>query len=314
MKKAPRHRWMSLWRHFFHREKTADLLTDAMIEWQEKWRWDFLKLNPPACYHVLDWGAEYRFFEDPLREPELLNPIVLQAVDVANVHPLDVHRGVLGDQLEVIRRLRAHFGPELPIVETVFSPIEIAHRMMKGRDALTRLRRESPAAVHSLLEMILETFRKFCLACLEAGADGIFFATKWAASDRMTWHEYEEFGKKYELTLLRDLREKDALIILHVCGERTYLEKMLDYPVDIFSYDFHAEGAPAPEDVLRRTGAFVLGGVDPVRLRSDVRGVIADCSSFAGLDHWLIGPSCVVPPDVPDSAIDLLKKELCSSL
>jgi len=305
---------MSLWRHFFHREKTADLLTDAMIEWQEKWKWDFLKLNPAACYHVLDWGAEYQFFEDPLREPELVTPFILQTGDVTKVHPLDIHRGALGDQLQVIRRLRAHFGPDLPIVQTVFSPIEIAHRLMKGRESLTQLRKESPAVLHGLLETILETFREFCQACLQAGADGIFFATKWATTDQMTWQEYEEFGKRYELPLLHDFREMDALTILHVCGERTYLDRMLDYPVDIFSYDFHAEGVPAPEAVIASTGAFVLGGIDPLRLRSDVRGTIADASRYAALDRWVIGPSCVVPPEVPDSTIGLLKKELCSSL
>ncbi len=305
---------MSLWRHFFHREKTPDLLTGAMIEWQEKWKWDFLKLNPAACYHVLDWGAEYQFFEDPLREPELTKPLVRQAADVGKVSPLDVHNGTLGDQLKVIRRLRDHFGPDLPIVETVFSPIEIAHRLMSGRESLVQLRKESPGELHSLLEIILKTFRAFCQACLQAGADGIFFATKWATTDQMTWQEYEEFGKKYELPLLRDLRENNALTILHVCGERTYLDQMLDYPVDIFSYDFHAEGAPAPETVIARSGAFVLGGINPLQMRSDVGAVLANSSRYTALERWLIGPSCVVPPDVPDSTIALLKKELCSSL
>ena len=305
---------MSLWRHFFHREKTADLLTDAMIEWEEKWQWDFLKLNPAACYHVLDWGAGYQFFEDPLREPELVTPVILQASDIEKVRALDVHRGTLGDQLQVIRRLRDHFGPKLPIVETVFSPIEIAHRLMQGREALTQLRKESPAALHGLLGTILETFREFCQACIQAGADGIFFATKWATSDQMTWREYEEFGKRYEIPLLHDLGANDALTILHVCGERTYLERMLDYPVDVFSYDFYAEGVPAPERVVAGNGAFVLGGIDPSRLLSDVREAITDASRFAALDRWLIGPSCVVPPEVPDSTIHLLKKELCSNL
>ena len=44
-KKLPERRWMSLWRHFYNREKTVDQLTSSMIEWQEKWNWDFLKLT-----------------------------------------------------------------------------------------------------------------------------------------------------------------------------------------------------------------------------------------------------------------------------
>ena len=294
-KKLPQHHWMSLWRHFFEREKTVDELTSSMIEWHEKWNWDFLKINPPACYHVLDWGAEYEFFEDPAREPELRKPVE----NIRNIRILDPSAGTLGDQLHVIRNLRQHFGKELPIVETIFSPIEIAHRLMSSREAFDTFRKDSPQEAHQLLKIIHETFLEFALRCLAAGADGIFFATKWATSDWMSWNEYQEFGKKYELPILNALKKRDILLILHVCGDRTYLKQMLDYPVDIFSYDFFADGAPDPAEI----GKFVLGGIDPQRLVSDPDSVVEDCKRLAGMDQWLIGPSCVITPDTTDDAI-----------
>src|SRR5262245_11256574 len=185
MKKTPRHRWMSLWRHFFEREKTDTELTVSMIEWQEKWNWDLLKINPPACYHVLDWGADYEFFSDPQKEPKLRKPVIRNVEDFSQIGRLEVRNGFLGDQLRVIRNLRSHFGPELPIVETVFSPIEIAHRLMEGRPVLRQFLHAFPDRVHDLLATITQVFSEFCLACLNAGADGIFFATKWATSDEM---------------------------------------------------------------------------------------------------------------------------------
>src|SRR3990170_3279672 len=106
MKKLPQNRWISLWRHFFHREKTVAQLTDAMVEWQEKGGWDFLKINPPACYHVLDWGARYQFHEDEFREPELAEPAILTGRDIERLEPVDTRGGALGEQLQVIRRLR----------------------------------------------------------------------------------------------------------------------------------------------------------------------------------------------------------------
>ena len=182
MKKLPQYRWMSMWRHFLDREKTVDQLTASMIEWQERWEWDFLKLNPAACYHVLDWGAQYQFFEDGITEPRLFRPVIESEEDISRVGPLDGASGTLGEQLQVIRNLRSHFGPDLPILETIFSPIEIAHRLMSGRETLQRLIREAPEAVHRLLDRILQVSRDFSAHCLNAGADGIFFATKWASS------------------------------------------------------------------------------------------------------------------------------------
>lgn len=312
-KKLPSHRWISLWRHFYHCEQTVEQLTNSMILWQEKWNWDFLKLNPPACYHVLDWEARYEFFDDETREPELREPVIRRAEDIERISILDPTRGALGDQLQVTRNLREHFGTELPIVQTIFSPIEIAHRLMSGRESLDALRKNSPDALQSLLEKIQKTFLDFALRSLEAGADGIFFATKWATSDWMSWSDYEQFGRTHELPILNALHDRGALLILHVCGERTYLEKMLNYPADIFSYDFFAPGVPSPEQVARDTGKFVLGGVDPVRLASDWQSVVEDCKKLSGIDRWLVGPSCVITHEASDEAIRAVRESCLAS-
>ena len=309
-KKLPQHRWMSLWRHFFNCEQTVDQLTSSMIRWQEKWNWDFLKLNPPACYHVLDWGAKYEFFDDETLEPELRASVVHRPEDIPSIQILDPDRGYLGGQLQVLRNLREHFGKDLPIVQTIFSPIEIAHRLMNGRDVLDSLRRTAPDDVHSLLETIQKTFLHFALRCLDAGADGIFFATKWANSDLMTWSEYEEFGRAHEFPILNPLVQRNALIILHVCGERTYLNRMLNYPADIFSWDFFAEASPDPSKLAEQTGKFVLGGVDPTKLATNWNAVAEDCKRFQSIDRWLIGPSCVITHEASDESIRKLRSSL----
>lgn len=310
LKKLPGRRWMSLWRHFYDREKTAEQLTETMIEWQEKWNWDLLKLNPAACYHVLDWGAEYEFHNDSLMEPTLVKPVIVNENDFNRVGRIDVNRGTLGDQLNVIRNLRNHFGPNLPIVETVFSPPEIAHRLMNGRESLREFMRSSPRAVHALLKTITNTFEEFCLACLEAGASGIFFATKWANSDSMSWEEFQEFERPYDLQILNRLAEREALIVLHVCGPNTYLERMLDYPSDIISYDFHAKGNCSPSQIVAGSGKFVMGGIDPERLKTQLESVIEDCIRYTSIPEWMAGPSCVVLPDTPDSIVGAVKDRL----
>lgn len=306
----PQHGWSSLWRHFFDRERTAAELTASMVEWQDRWNWDFLKINPPACYHVLDWGASYEFFPDPLREPKLTVPRIREAADMDAVHSPAEDEGMLGEQLAVIRNLRSHFGAHLPIVQTVFSPIEIAHRLMTGRPMLLEFLRSSPDPLHRLLRKITDVFRSFSLRCLDAGADGIFFATKWASAKHMSWEEYSRFGKPYEMEILQALRKRNAWVILHVCGDHTYLDRMLDYDADVFSYDFYAAGVPSPEAVCGGSGRFVLGGLDPERLQGDPEGALQQLERHAALDRWMAGPSCVVPPGAGDAAIDLFKRRM----
>lgn len=306
----PKHGWASLWRHFFNRERTSDELTASMVDWQERWKWDFLKNNPPACYHALDWGASYQFYPDPEREPTLITPAIRDAARLETIVPPPPDQGMLGEQLMTIRNLRSRFGPALPIVQTVFSPIEIAHRLMTGRKELLEHLHSSPHALENLLQKITDVFREFSSQCLDAGADGIFFATKWATSAYLTWNEYERFGKPYEIEFLQALRKRNPWIIFHVCGDHTYLDRMLDYDIDVFSYDFFADGVPQPEIVADRTGKFVLGGIDAERLEEDTKGVIRRLERYTKMDRWMAGPSCVVPPRVGERAIQELRNAL----
>lgn len=299
-----------MWRHFFDRERRADELTDSMIRWQERWNWDFMKINPPACYHALAWEAEYEFFDDPFREPELRKPVITTTEDVDKIQILDVTTGELAEQLKVIRNLRVYFGAELPMLETVFSPIEIAHRLLTGREALLSMWRRSPKSVHILLNRITKTFTQFCLKALDAGANGIFFATKWATKDLLTWEEYTELGTAYEMQIINALNHRGALIVLHVCGERTYLENMLGYQVDAFSYDFFAHGALDARIVPSHTGKQVIGGIDPELLGKDPKAAADKCKKYQTIEKWIAGPSCVVPPGVTDQAIETFLSQL----
>jgi len=46
---------VSFWRHFYHRESSAQELAEAMLEFRPTYDWDLMKVNPRASYHVEDW-------------------------------------------------------------------------------------------------------------------------------------------------------------------------------------------------------------------------------------------------------------------
>jgi len=46
----------SFWRHFFHMEHHAEGTAEAMVSFQKRFDWDFIKINPRADYHVEDRG------------------------------------------------------------------------------------------------------------------------------------------------------------------------------------------------------------------------------------------------------------------
>src|SRR6478735_5064307 len=48
---------VTLWRHFFECERTAEDLAGAMLAFHKKYDWDWRKVNPGGWYHVEDWGV-----------------------------------------------------------------------------------------------------------------------------------------------------------------------------------------------------------------------------------------------------------------
>ncbi len=55
---------VSFWRHFYKEETTHEGLAEAMLGFQGKYDWDFMKVNPRAEYHVEDWGNRYEYSGD----------------------------------------------------------------------------------------------------------------------------------------------------------------------------------------------------------------------------------------------------------
>src|ERR687884_170732 len=79
---------VSLWRHFYECERTAEDLAGAMLAFQKKYDWDWMKVNPRASYHVEGWGVKLHFSGQALVKPQVLEVPVSSAGDWAALRPL----------------------------------------------------------------------------------------------------------------------------------------------------------------------------------------------------------------------------------
>jgi len=163
---------------------------------------------------------------------------------------------------------------------------------------------EAPDALHSALSAITETLAQYARACIDAGTDGIFFATtEWATPDACTWQEYEAFGRAYDLPVLEPVRGA-PFNILHVCRPRNMLEMLLDYPVAAVNWAVHDEGNPSFADIMKKTDKAVMGGLDQHGALLNgvvdvVRGQAGDARRETGDRRFLLAPGCSISPETP---------------
>jgi uroporphyrinogen decarboxylase len=302
---------VSMWRHFFAEETTAESLAQAMVGFQRRFDWDFMKVNPRASYHVEDWGVRVKYAGNS--PPVVVETPVKTPADWLKLKVLDVNKGVLGQQLASLEIISRELKGQVPFIMTVFTPLAIASRMTASEDVFFQHLKQHTAEVDFALEVITETFTRFSRACLERGASGLFYATtSWATTDRLTEREYRKLASPFDLKLLSGLPPAE-FHALHVCRRNNLLHAVRDYPVHAFSWDPRAEGNPSlAEGKAMVKGRAVIGGMpqdrtlveaDPAHLAAEVHGM------RVALDKkgWMLGPGCTFPPETPKANLQAIR-------
>jgi uroporphyrinogen decarboxylase len=212
--------------------------------------------------------------------------------------------GVIADHLRALRLLVAEAGEGVDAIHTIFSPLAVTAQLT-GSDARFRELAESDVgAAHAAVAVVTETMSGYARAAVDMGASGIFFAPLlWASRDHSDQEFYAEFGRPYDMEVLRVVADA-PFNILHVCRNNNMIDALLNYPVAAFNWADRGEGNPSLADVRVRTDKAVIGGIDHARIHQmspeEVRAQVRDALA-QGTERVLIGGGCAIPPATPDT-------------
>ncbi len=308
----------SFWGHVYHRENSAAELTTATLEAWERHRWDWVKLNPRKHYHVEPWGVRYRYPGVPDAKPRLEAWPVHAPGDWARVTPRPSDAGALGEQLEAVRAVRAALPADVPLIETVFTPLAVLGEMVETPEELRAHLDSHPDLVRGALEAVTATFVPFVREVLRAGADGIYLATvDWATADLLTPALHREWSRPWDRRVL-EAAAGAPFNVLHVCGRRNLLFEVADYPVAAFSWAATDPTNPTLAEGLARLGAAVMGGISQAGalLTGDAAAVRAEVEAAlraTGGRRWLVAPGCSIRPDTPPANLAAVRDAVAST-
>ena len=291
---------VALWRHWPMDDQTPEGLAEATVHFQREWDWDFIKVTPSSSFCLRDWGARDEWRGHPEGTRDYVVRPVQSPDDWARLVVLDPCQGSLEAQLTALERIRAALGDEVPVIQTVFSPLAQA-KNLAGEDRLLLHLRRYPDALRRGLETITETTVRFVEAVRERGADGIFYAVQHARYDYMAEEEYRLFGRPYDLRILEAARGM-WLNVLHLHGETVMLETLADYPVQVLHWH-DREGGPALEVGQALFGGAVSGGVGRRTLvlgtPEEIAAEVADAVARTGGRRLILSTGCVAPLTTP---------------
>ncbi|UCD63710.1 MAG: hypothetical protein JSW34_13365 [Candidatus Zixiibacteriota bacterium] len=308
----------SFWRHFFHREHYAEGTAGAMLDFQKRFDWDFMKINPRADYHVEDWGLKQEWSHDEFKKHVKSNFPVTSLDSWRDIEPLSPTSPVLAEHLKAVSLIRKSSSRELPILMTVFTPLAIAGRLVEDDGLLADHIRNHPDRVLPAIEAITQTFEVFVTELRNAGADGIFLATtQWASSNLITWEEYEKFGVPFDLRLMA-AADSDAINLVHVCSSNNYLKQIVakNYPGRMYNWDSDdPTNSPLDKALEFISDAALVGGADRHgwllhASPDEIRYKMAELKERYDPSRVIIGPGCSVAPEVPMENLRAIRENL----
>ncbi|MEW6411836.1 MAG: uroporphyrinogen decarboxylase family protein [Candidatus Zixiibacteriota bacterium] len=308
----------SFWRHFFHKEHNARGTAEAMLDFQKKFDWDFMKINPRADYHIEGWGFRQKYSHDEFAKHKKENFPVKRLEDWRDIEPLKLSTPALDEHLKVVSVIRKKSPKDLPILMTVFTPLAIAGRMVEDDQLLAGHIHEHPDKVLPAIEAITQTFEAFAVELRNAGADGLFYATtQWGSSNLISWDEYEKFGVPFDLRVI-NAAGSDALNLFHVCSSNNFLKELvnLDYPCAMYNWDSDdPTNLPIDKGIGYIPGKAIVGGVDHNGwllhgTPDEMRGKIDRMKTDFDPARLIIGPGCSIPPEVPMENLKAIRERL----
>jgi MtaA/CmuA family methyltransferase len=213
--------------------------------------------------------------------------------------------------LEGIRRLKARFSGEIPVIGYVQAPLRHAS-MLRGSENIMRDMFKNKEDLRELCEIALNSLLVYAVTVISAGADIILISDPTSSGDAISKRQWEEWGLPYTTRLVRMVKRSGVRTILHICGNTMdRLESMAQTGVDCLSLDEAVDF----ENARKTLGPnyCLMGNVSTTLMSmgspKDVEEATKEVIRKAGREGFLlISGGCLIPQICPPENIRAMVK------
>jgi uroporphyrinogen decarboxylase len=266
------------------------------------------EVTPASSFCLLDWGVRDEWQGNTEGTREYTKRVILEPRDWTKLDILSPEQGGLGDQLECLRALRDELGDEVPIIQTVFSPLAQAKNLAGGNRLIEHLHRD-PEAVLAGLKIISATTAAWVERLKDVAVDGVFYAVQHASYRYFDSAGYEKYGVPFDLQVLERAAEF-WLNILHLHGEAIHFELAGRFPVQIVNWHDREVEPDLAAGGSQFSGA-VCGGVRrDTLIYGNPETVAAEAHEsifLTGGKGMILGTGCVTPIIAPRTNLQALR-------
>lgn len=317
---------VSGWVHMPMVDRNIKDFTKATIDFTDNNGYDFVKVMYNGHFMTEAFGADIDFSKDPTQWSGEINRYPLaHPQDFADLKTPEIDCCSLKREVEITRGVAEHYKGEMPVLATVFTPLTCLQEMLSSTKpaGIQKMMLHSKKELHHALEVLTETNIRFLEKLIEAGIDGIFYATQYACSHLITKEQHDEFARPYDLRVLEAIQGKTWFNMLHIHGnENLMFEELADYPVHAFNWEdvgVCEQTRASIAHVRSLTDKLLICGIDQhhdfynagndreaikATLKRRLEQALADC----GDRKLVFAPGCALPMDVDRYVFALMQE------
>ena len=302
---------ISVWMHHPEKDRTAEGLATAEIDFHKKFDHDLLKISFHGRYPVVDWGCSVYYDGSNSGSTTCEKCAIETASDWETIEPLDVNTGEFGEQIRAVELIKEYSQDKVPIMATIFDAPMVADKLCDS--GFIDYIESEPDIMRGVLDLITDVMIDFGRAAIEAGSDGLFLASQHSTFSAVTDEQYKEFVYPYDLKLISKLRSKANFIIMHLHAreenEHIRFDKIAKVPgLHAINWEDQSSSLSLSQG-KKQSRKTVLGGIDhndifrtgsPDEAEDQVLNAIRE----AGLKKLIVAPGCVITQDTPTENIE----------
>ena len=285
------------WQHFPDNVKFGQKSIDAHVKYYRETQVSIIKIMNEHFYQL----------DNKIAVPK----------DWLDVKEKNIAESNYNDFLEEIKMLRKRMGEDTFILATIHGVLVSACHATNGpnhftdpNNLITCHLKEDPDTVVNGLEKIATTLERLSLACLEAGADGIYYAALGGEKHRFSEELFNQYIKPLETRLLGNVM-KEGIVFLHICKDNPNLPMYADYPAHVVNWAVYDSSYSMADGKRIFPDKIILGGFDNrsgVLLNGSEGEIIEKMKRIiqeVGSDKLIFGADCTLPETTTSAQIRL---------
>lgn len=234
------------------------------------------------------------------------------AADWKKLKPFTRQSPFIVEQIDLMKRVCDKLGDDKALLATVHGVWASMFHIFNGpdcyeerRDALAATLREDRDAFRHGLYVVTDGLSLLIDEMKTTGIHGFYYAALGGEANMLSREEFDEFIKPCEIRLLREAKDENHFVMLHMCKDHLDLTRYADYPCDAVNWGIYSDNISLEEGRKLFAGKTILGGLDDRDgvlvhgTKEQIERRVAELMDEMKGYPFILGADCTLPTDIP---------------